>query len=151
MSAGRGRVGGRGFLVSWATPDSRLRESSVGEASWGRDQEAVRLPGAGLNAPVLRPSPTGGRRSSSCAVGSSMGWWSWRQSVPCATTQRWTTMRWAPAPFRDLPSIQVPRTDASLSLRTPRIGSPLPFGVPHPRGTATPAQPPTAIPSSDWL
>lgn len=91
--------GGRGSLVSWATPDS--------SELCGRDQEAMHLPGTGPNALVPRPRPTGGGRSSLCTVGSSMGWWSWRRSVPSAMTRRWTTMRWDPALFRGLTSIQV--------------------------------------------
>lgn len=88
---------------------------SVG-GSWGRGQEAEPPPGAGPEggAPSRggarrrspsqgrgrgprgdRPGSTGGRGMCLCAAASSMGWWSWRPSAPCATTRRWTTMRWA--------------------------------------------------------
>lgn len=91
VSAGQRGAGGRGFLVSWATPDSS--ESCEWVSLPGVGSRGHAPPRDGAECPVPRPSPTGGRRSSLCAVGSSMGWWSWRQSVPCAMTQRWTTTR----------------------------------------------------------
>lgn len=134
----RTRVGAGGwrFLVGWATRDSS--ESCQWVRLPGVGSRGCAPPRDGAKCPVPRPSPTGGRRSSLCAVGSSMGWWNWRQSVPCAMTQRWTTMRWDPALFCDLTSVQVPRTDPSPTVsKLPGLAVPAPLEC-HASGTLPP-------------
>lgn len=129
----------------------RAQRAVSGQGFLGWDREAMRLPGMGPNALVPRPSPTGDRRSGSCAVGSSMGWWSWRRSVPCAMTQRWTTMRWDPALFCDLTSVRVPRTDRSPRVsKLPGLAVPAPLEC-HTPGTLPPLNTPTAPPFAHWL
>lgn len=131
MSAGRRGAGGRGSLVGGA---ARTALSVVGGPDFlGAGQEAGFLPGMGSRPLNLPPGLAGGRRSSVCAVDSSTGWWSWRPSVPCATTRRWTTTRWAPTPFPCVP-LQYPGYPGaqdrpfSQSLMAPRLTVLAPLG-----------------------